>query len=89
MIGMLNSNYFHPQPSILEIQGIQHFAVVFGRSFFIFYKIFILQIRLNPRPWRVRWERVDLNGVEGVQEQITQKMIEQTKKKIIAKVRML
>jgi len=44
-----------------------------------------IKVRLNPRPWRSRWERHDLKGVEGVEEQVKPSMLERAKEKTIAK----
>lgn len=36
-----------------------------------------IQVKLRPRPWVMRWERKDLQGVSNVLEHITDKMVKQ------------
>ena len=44
-----------------------NFYDFYGKVFFTF------QVRLNPKPWLERWERMDLKGVEGLEEMLNDK----------------
>ena len=44
-----------------------NFYDFYGKVFYTF------QVRLNPKPWLERWERMDLKGVEGLEEMLNDK----------------